>query len=477
MITQKWGDFMEHRFTKPVAMLGVTLFATSVFATSFQATHQVNAHAMSVAEVPLTNDENAAFKEYEYKIQAFQDGYENRTDSSILNFLAHTNTAKYYDAGKATSLGVFYALTDQTPKDSDTNKDIINEATAAAKQGVSDYENHSISEGAYVNGTTDGSPKKIYEAEKQNVAPATNKYGQISFAHDINNFGYDDTTDIVNHFAYKYAIQAVAKSPLVNYESAGYQYGYQAALNGGPYYQYGYTANRFDDDEFYYIQGYRDTSEAKDAVNDIRNNARSYAGIINKQAYIASYVGYQMGKYNYGFDNNLDFATNAQKYQWMTKAYKYGYDAGVKDRPTPTQVVNEPVVTQTYYSSNNSNTTTSNPVVHTTTIAKPTTHHKKVTKKHVAKKHVVKKHHKKVVKKHVRKHVKKAKVLFKVKVKAHKLYAYKSTNFKHHFGRKVERKNTKLKVYGIVRKHHKTYYRVYGHRLILANKHTVTKVR
>lgn len=467
---------MEHRFTKPVAMLGVTLFATSVFATSFQATHQVNAHAKTVAEVPLTKDEDAAFKEYEYKLQAFQEGYENKTNSSILKFLAHTNTSSYYDAGKATSLGVFYALTDQTPKDSDANQDIINEAIAAAKQGVLDYENHTISDGAYARGTTDGSPMKIYEAEKQHVAPAANKYGQISFANDINNFGYDDTTNIVNHFAYKYAIQAVDRSPIVNYDSTGYQYGYQAALNGGPYYQYGYNANRFDDDQFEYIQGYRDTSEAKDAVNDIRNNTRSYAGIINKQAYIASYVGYQMGRYNYGFDNNLDFATNAQKYQWMTKAYKYGYDAGVKDRPTPTQVVNQPVVTQNYYSNNNSNNTASTPATHATTVAKPTTHPKKVTKKRVVKKHVAKKHNKKAVKKHVRKHVKKAKALFTIKVKAHKVYAYKSTNFKHHFGRKAERKNTKLKVYGIVRKHHKTYYRVYGHRLILANKHTVTKV-
>lgn len=467
---------MEHRFTKPVAMLGVTLFATSVFATSFQATHQVNAHAKTVAEVPLTKDEDAAFKEYEYKLQAFQEGYENKTNSSILNFLAHTNTSSYYDAGKATSLGVFYALTDQTPKDSDANQDIINEAIAAAKQGVLDYENHTISDGAYARGTTDGSPMKIYEAEKQHVAPAANKYGQISFANDINNFGYDDTTNIVNHFAYKYAIQAVDRSPIVNYDSTGYQYGYQAALNGGPYYQYGYNANRFDDDQFEYIQGYRDTSEAKDAVNDIRNNTRSYAGIINKQAYIASYVGYQMGRYNYGFDNNLDFATNAQKYQWMTKAYKYGYDAGVKDRPTPTQVVNQPVVTQNYYSNNNSNNTASTPATHATTVAKPTTHPKKVTKKRVVKKHVAKKYNKKAVKKHVRKHVKKAKALFTIKVKAHKVYAYKSTNFKHHFGRKAERKNTKLKVYGIVRKHHKTYYRVYGHRLILANKHTVTKV-
>lgn len=100
---------------------------------------------------------------------------------------------------------------------------------------------------------------------------------------------------------------------------------------------------------------------------------------------------------------------------------------------------------------------------------------KKATKKHVAKKKVVKKHvaKKHVVKKHARKH---ARRLFRIRVKAHKIYAYKTSNFRHHKGRRVERKGTKLYVYGTVRRGHTTYYKVYGGRFITSSHHYVTRV-
>lgn len=88
---------------------------------------------------------------------------------------------------------------------------------------------------------------------------------------------------------------------------------------------------------------------------------------------------------------------------------------------------------------------------------------KKTTKK------VAKKAHKKVVKKA------KAKKLFRIRVKAHKIYAYKTIKL-HKAGRKAEYKGTKLNVYKIVKKGHKTYYKVYGGRVITANKHFVTKI-
>lgn len=94
---------------------------------------------------------------------------------------------------------------------------------------------------------------------------------------------------------------------------------------------------------------------------------------------------------------------------------------------------------------------------------------KKVVKKHVAKKKVTKKAHKKVVKKA------KAKKLFRIRVKAHKIYAYKTIKL-HKAGRKAEYKGAKLNVYKIVKKGHKTYYKVYGGRVITANKHFVTKI-
>lgn len=84
---------------------------------------------------------------------------------------------------------------------------------------------------------------------------------------------------------------------------------------------------------------------------------------------------------------------------------------------------------------------------------------------------------KKLVNKHVKKHVKKhATAKFVIKVKAHKIYAYKSTNFKHHHGRKAEYKNKHLKVYGVVKKSHKTFYKVFNHRFILASKPNVVRV-
>lgn len=94
--------------------------------------------------------------------------------------------------------------------------------------------------------------------------------------------------------------------------------------------------------------------------------------------------------------------------------------------------------------------------------------HKKVAKKHV-KKTTVKKAAKKVAKKH-------AKRLFRIRVKAHKIYAYKTANFHHKKGRKAEKKGTKLYVYGIIKKGHKKFYKVYDGRVITASKSAVSVI-
>lgn len=85
---------------------------------------------------------------------------------------------------------------------------------------------------------------------------------------------------------------------------------------------------------------------------------------------------------------------------------------------------------------------------------------KKVVKKHVAKKKAVKKH---------------ARHLFAIKVKASKVYAYKNTKMSK-AGRKAEKKGTKLYVYGIVKKGHKTFYKINGGRVITSSHKYVTKV-
>lgn len=79
-------------------------------------------------------------------------------------------------------------------------------------------------------------------------------------------------------------------------------------------------------------------------------------------------------------------------------------------------------------------------------------------------------------KKTAKKVVKKAKQLFKIDVKASKIYSYKTIAL-HKAGRKLEKKGTKLPVYKIVKKGHKGFYLIKGNRVITANKHDVIKIK
>ena len=102
---------------------------------------------------------------------------------------------------------------------------------------------------------------------------------------------------------------------------------------------------------------------------------------------------------------------------------------------------------------------------------------KKVTKKHVAKKKAAKKTTKKHVKKATKKHIAKkvARRLFRIRVKAHRIYAYKTIAM-HKAGRRAEVKGTKLYVYGTARRHGRTYYKVYGHRWITSAHKYVARI-
>ncbi|MCL8495929.1 hypothetical protein M9195_05440 [Apilactobacillus sp. F1] len=87
------------------------------------------------------------------------------------------------------------------------------------------------------------------------------------------------------------------------------------------------------------------------------------------------------------------------------------------------------------------------------------------------------KYTKKTTKKHApKKIVKKAKQLFKIDVKANKVYSYKIIAL-HKSGRKLEKKGTKLPVYKIVKKGHKEFYLIKDNRVITANKHDVMKIK
>lgn len=95
--------------------------------------------------------------------------------------------------------------------------------------------------------------------------------------------------------------------------------------------------------------------------------------------------------------------------------------------------------------------------------AKSTAEYKKLNKKA-----------KKEIKKYEHKHAK-SKKLFRIKVKAHKVYTYVSTKLRKE-GRKIEKKGATLWVSGIIKKGSKTFYKLFNGKVIPASKHFVEKL-
>lgn len=81
---------------------------------------------------------------------------------------------------------------------------------------------------------------------------------------------------------------------------------------------------------------------------------------------------------------------------------------------------------------------------------------------------------KKEIKKYTHKHVK-SKKLFRIRVKAHKLYTYINTKL-HKEGRKIEKKGAILWVSSIIKKGHKTFYKLFNGKVIPASKHVIEKL-
>lgn len=81
---------------------------------------------------------------------------------------------------------------------------------------------------------------------------------------------------------------------------------------------------------------------------------------------------------------------------------------------------------------------------------------------------------KKEIKKYTHKHAK-SKKLFRIKVKAHKLYTYLNTKL-HKAGREIEKKGTILWVSSIIKKGHKTFYKLFNGKVIPASTHVVEKL-
>lgn len=69
----------------------------------------------------------------------------------------------------------------------------------------------------------------------------------------------------------------------------------------------------------------------------------------------------------------------------------------------------------------------------------------------------------------------KSKKLFRIRVKAHKLYTYINTKL-HKEGRKIEKKGAILWVSSIIKKGHKTFYKLFNGKVIPASKHVIEKL-
>lgn len=467
---------MHKRLSKSLAILGVSLFASTTVLTTINSTQRYVAHADTNSSDPLT-----LLKEKE---EVFTSGFFNRTvNEDRLAQFDQGGLLNYYKAGQAARMGTFLGLTHANVDTSQYNQNYINIAKNASQQAYIDF-NNKVFQASSSTANAVGSKIPINMYNKAQEHPSTTNASTLS------------PEDFINNMAYIYTQRTIDETKRHNsLENDDYIYGFDSKItntqNAETKYNYDPNSTEMNIPYDNFLSGRNSYVSSTQAINDAQNNTFT-AKYIMAPAYIQAYVGYLNGKNN---NPSIDEQAFYGRYS-NTIPFKYAYHIGnntplrtivnVDSNGKPQSVSkystfyskdglisNEP-----YSQSSNNNTSHSTPTASTTvvspaTVSNPVPVAKNVVHKKVAKKHV-KKHVRKVVKNHV---AKKSHGLFTIKVKASKIYAYKSTNFKNHKGRKAERKGTKLRVYGIVRKGHKTFYKVYGHRLITANKHFVSKIK
>lgn len=467
---------MHKRLSKSLAILGVSLFASTTVLTTINNTQRYVAHADST--------QSADYSHWEKEVSAFRYGIENKKmDAEQLSKMDQDDVLNYYKAGQAALVGTFVGLSNANIDTSQYDQNYVNVAKQASQQACTDYYNKVIQSNGRDSADI-GTKIPINTYNKGAQKPSNGNVPNVS------------PEDFINNFAYVRSQKVLAQNGNVHQtQNDDYFYGFDAKItnntNAGAKYNYNPNSIEMNIPYDNFLDGQRGYNLSNQAISDAKNNTFTPA-YIEQAAYTEAYVGYLAGKNN---NNSVDAQAFYGKYE-SSAPFKYAYHIGnntplrtiinVDSNGKPQSISkystfyskdglisNEPYSQSSNNNNSHSTSTTSTTVVSPATVSNPAPVAKNVVHKKIAKKHV-KKHVRKVVKKHV---VKKSHGLFTIKVKASKIYAYKSTNFKNHKGRKAERKGTKLRVYGIVRKGHKTFYKVYGHRLITANKHFVSKIK
>ena len=462
---------MHKRLSKSLAILGVSLFASTAVLTTINSTQRYVAHADVNASDPLTS-----LKEKE---EVFRDGLFNRkVDEARLAQFDQGSLLDYYKAGQAARMGTFLSLTHANVDTSQYNQNYINVAKNASQQAYIDF-NHKVFQASSNTANEVGTKIPINMYNKAQQHPSNENASSISPEDFINNIAYVYTQRIVD-----------ATHRHTSLENEDYIYGFDAKItntqNAGAKYNYDPTSLEMNIPYDDFLSGENSYVASTQAISDAQNNTFSAKYII-VPAYIQAYVGYLNGKND---NPSIDDQAFYGRYS-STVPFRYAYHIG---NNTPLRTIinvgsnGEPQSVSKYstfyskdglisnepYNQSSNNHPSSTPTVQTTVVSPVSTANPKSVVKPTVHKKVIKKRVRKVAKKRV---ARKSHGLFTIKVKANKIYAYKSTNFKNHKGRKVEHKGTKLRVYGIVRKGHKTFYSVYGHRLITANRHYVTKIK
>lgn len=462
---------MHKRLSKSLAILGVSLFASTAVLTTINSTQRYVAHADTT--------QSGVYSHWDKEVSAFQYGLESKKmDAEQLSQMDQNGVLNYYKAGQAALVGTFVGLSHANIDTSQYDQNYVNIAKQASQQAYTDYYNKVIqANGRYSTDIGTRIPLNPYNKGEQR--PSNRNVPNVSPEDFINNFAYVRTQKVVDQ-----------NSHVRQTQNDDYFYGFDAKItnntNAGAKYNYNPTSLEMNIPYDDFLDGQRGFNLSNQAINDAKSNTFT-PKYIEQAAYTEAYVGYLAGK-------NGDTSIDAQAFygRYETSApFKYAYHIGnntplrtiitVDSNGKPQSVSKystfyskDGLISNEPYNPSSNNHPSSTPTVQTTVVSPvPTANPKPVVKPAVRKK-VTKKHVRKVAKKHV---ARKSHGLFTIKVKANKIYAYKSTNFKNHKGRKVEHKGTKLRVYGIVRKGHKTFYRVYGHRLITANRHYVTKIK
>lgn len=457
---------MHKRLSKSLAILGVSLFASTTVLTTINSTQRYVAHADTT--------QSEFYSHWDKEVSAFQYGLESKKmDAEQLSKMDQDGVLNYYKAGQAALVGTFVGLSHANIDTSQYDQNYVNIAKQASQQAYTDYYNKVIqANGRYSTDIGTRIPLNPYNKGEQR--PSNGNVPNVSPEDFINNFAYVRTQKVVDQ-----------NSHVRQTQNDDYFYGFDAKItnntNAGAKYNYNPTSLEMNIPYDDFLDGQRGFNLSNQAINDAKSNTFT-PKYIEQAAYTEAYVGYLAGKNG---DTSIDAQAFYSRYE-TSAPFKYAYHIG---NNTPLRTITtvdsngEPQSVSKYstfyskdglisnesYSQSSNNHLPSTPTAQATVVSPVSTDNPKPVTKHVVRK--------KVTKKHVRKVARKSHGLFTIKVKANKIYAYKSTNFKNHKSRKVEHKGTKLRVYGIVRKGHKTFYRVYGHRLITTNRHYVTKIK